>query len=441
MPNPFIIPGGRFREIYYWDSFFIIKGLLASRMLDTVRGMIENMQYLVESFGFVPNGNRVYYLNRSQPPLLTWCAYAYYNETKDTKFLESILPTLKKEMDFFQSNRSLQMEGWPSPLYRYHLVATQPRPESYREDIESAEEYENPVDKCRLWGDIAAAAESGQDFSSRWFEQSGPHAQKMSGTRTSQIVPVDLNAIICGNLRMMSEMYAVLGNAEQANLCGKTYENMRTTIEKVLWSEEHGIWFDFDLRSNARSEIFHDTNLFPMVTGAYHVNYDGRRTTEYLRNSGVLAFPGGIPCSLIPTGLFQLQRSEANCLSGQQWDFPNAWAPTSWVIIMGLFEVGQEEIALELAQKWVRKNYNMWKGNGGSMFEKVSPYCQPGITPAFQYNVVSPCGKAAGGGGEYEMQEGFGWTNGVILDLLAKFGKELAYDPEEARCPCCPGAA
>ncbi|VDM73556.1 unnamed protein product, partial [Strongylus vulgaris] len=98
VPNPFVVPGGRFREIYYWDSFFIIKGLLASHMYVTVRGMIENMQYLIEEFGFVPNGNRIYYLNRSQPPLLTWCVHAYYMATNDLEFVTKLLPTLRKEV-------------------------------------------------------------------------------------------------------------------------------------------------------------------------------------------------------------------------------------------------------------------------------------------------------------------------------------------------------
>ncbi|KIH47622.1 alpha,alpha-trehalase, partial [Ancylostoma duodenale] len=214
VPNPFVVPGGRFREIYYWDSFFIIKGLLASRMYVTVRGMIENMQYLIEEFGFVPNGNRIYYLNRSQPPLLTWCVHAYYMATNDLVFVEKLLPTLRKEMAFFQTNRSIIMEGWPGPLYRYYVVVDSPRPESYREDIESAAHLHEEADKLKVWGDIAAAAESGRDFSSRWFSQTGPMAGKLEGTRTSEIVPVDLNAIICGNLLLMGDLYDAIGDID-----------------------------------------------------------------------------------------------------------------------------------------------------------------------------------------------------------------------------------
>uniref|UniRef100_A0A914P703 Trehalase n=1 Tax=Panagrolaimus davidi TaxID=227884 RepID=A0A914P703_9BILA len=130
VPNPFIVPGGRFREMYYWDSYFTIKGLLASEMFSTVRGMIENMGHLIEMFGYVPNGNRVYYLNRSQPPLLTWCVDAYFQRTGDLEFVRRSMAWLEKEMEFFTRNRCIHKEDWKSHLFRYHVVAGGPRPES-----------------------------------------------------------------------------------------------------------------------------------------------------------------------------------------------------------------------------------------------------------------------------------------------------------------------
>jgi len=136
-----------------------------------------------------------------------------------------------------------------------------------------------------------------------------------------------------------------------------------------------------------------------------------------LTKMGVLGYPGGLPSSLIS--------------SGQQWDFPNAWAPTTWVIIQGLRACGQTELARIIAEKWIQKNYLMWKQTGGKMFEK--------------YNVASGCFKTFGGGGEYEVQEGFGWTNGVVLDLLTTYQSELNWNAELANhgngvsltCECC----
>lgn len=399
LPKPFVVPGGRFREMYYWDSFFTIKGLLASGMYNTVRGMIENMGSLIERFGYVPNGNRVYYLNRSQPPLLTWCLSAYYEATSDKEFVFTGARWFEREFEFFQKQRSIQLPGVTSPLYRYHVVALGPRPESYREDVESAHHIEDVLEKQRLWGDIAAAAESGRDFSSRWFARDGPVAGKMGSTRTSSILPVDLNAIICGNLRLMANLYEVIEDTSKAEQCRQQFRSMKEAIHQVFWNEECGCWFDYDIINSCHVNIYMDTNFFPLFTGCTHDDFDPQKIVSYMTSVGVLAFPGGLPSSLIA--------------SGQQWDFPNAWAPTTWVIIQGLRSTGQHEVARQIAEKWIKRNYGMWLVSGGRMFEK--------------YNVASQTYNMAGGGGEYEVQEGFGWTNGVILDLLLTYGPDLNF--------------
>ena len=299
LPEPFVVPGGRFREIYYWDSFFAIKGLLVSNMLDTVRKMITNMGYLIETYGFVPNGNRLYYLTRSQPrklnpfstffcrkrrlflALLTWCLHAYYEKSGDLEFVKRAMPWLEREMEYFkvsfkyrakarlidqlaiveeQADHERRLEVVPLPLpvstVKQHcekmksafisikqlvkgesaghirasifqhtyasasrkrsfkknvslanngvmcarrpaantayvrsifsVVATSPRPESYREDVESAEHLSDETRRQELYGEIAAAAESGRDFSARWFSTEGERAGTMSSTRTSR---------------------------------------------------------------------------------------------------------------------------------------------------------------------------------------------------------------------------------------------------------------
>lgn len=399
LPKPFVVPGGRFREMYYWDSFFTIKGLLASGMHNTVRGMIENMGSLIERFGYVPNGNRVYYLNRSQPPLLTWCLSAYYEATGDKELVVIGARWFEKEFEFFRTHKSIQLHGVTSLLYRYHVVAVGPRPESYREDVESAHHIDDVLEKQRLWGDIAAAAESGRDFSSRWFSQDGPVAGKMGSTRTSSILPVDLNAIICGNLRLMASLYEVIEDTENAEKCREEFKSMKEAIHQVFWNEECGCWFDYDIISGHHVKLYMDTNFFPLFCGCTHDDFDPQKIVSYMTNVGVLGFPGGLPSSLIA--------------SGQQWDFPNAWAPTTWVIIQGLRSAGEYEVARQIADKWIKRNYSMWCVSGGRMFEK--------------YNVASLGYSTAGGGGEYEVQEGFGWTNGVVLDLLLTYGPDLNF--------------
>jgi len=409
LPNAFIVPGGRFRELYYWDSFWTIKGLLTSNMVTTARGMIENMASLVDRYGFVPNGNRVYYLTRSQPPLLTFCVDAYFTATQDLEFVANMMPCLEKEMDFFMKNRLIQQDGWKSHLFQFRVVATGPRPESFREDVESAEHISCFTEKQRLWGDIAGGAESGRDFSIRWFSAEGPEANKMGSTRTSCLVPVELNAIICGNLKIFSQFYELLGKPEAAAINYNKFIILREAIHQVLWNETQGCWFDYDLSTNKQIEVFFDTNLFPMFTGCVHESLDSAKIVQYLTVNGLLTYSGGIPTSLIT--------------SSQQWDFPSGWAPLNNSIILGLKNIGEHKLAKELATKWINHNYNVYKASG-KMYEK--------------YNVVSPCYKSKIELGEYELQEGFGWTNSVILDLLKTFGTELAFDTQaEIKCECC----
>ena len=134
VPNPVIVPGGRFREFYYWDSYWIVKGLLLSEMHDTVRGMLSNFVSIVEKFGFIPNGGRIYYSMRSQPPMLTSMVNEYLKTTNDRKWLEENLWLLEKEFEFWMTKRTVQVEkdGVTYTLARYYEESSGPRPESYR---------------------------------------------------------------------------------------------------------------------------------------------------------------------------------------------------------------------------------------------------------------------------------------------------------------------
>ncbi|GMR45503.1 hypothetical protein PMAYCL1PPCAC_15698 [Pristionchus mayeri] len=405
LPYPFVVPGGRFRELYYWDSFFTIKGLLVSKMYVTTRGMILNMKSLIDRFGFIPNGNRLYYLNRSQPPLLTWCVQAYYESTGDLEFLRLLLPTLVKELHFFDTHRSILLEGSTVPLYHFKVLAQGPRPESYREDVHTASHLPED-DRCRLYGDLAAAAESGRDFSSRWTSPS--ESFHLHLTRTESFLPVDLNAIMCMNLRLISEMYKTLEEHENAAEYERRSKEMKEEIHRRFWSESQGMWFDYDLRSGKRSHRFYDSHLLPLYAECTHQGFEADRVIDYLRRHGLLSEPGGIPSS--------------TQYSGEQWDYPNAWAPTMWMAIQGLRKNGATELSKSLAVKWLTRIMNEWNRSRGKMLEK--------------YDATSLCGREKARGGEYEVQEGFGWTNGVVLDLLTTF-PQIETTNTHCRCELC----
>lgn len=145
LPNGFIVPGGRFLEIYYWDSYWIVEGLLLSEMYDTVRGILENFLSLVERYGFIPNGSRVYYLNRSQPPMLTLMASNYYKATNNITFIKKNIDLFDKELQFFLDNRIAEVtkDGITYNLAHYASRSGTPRPESYPEDVHTCAYYQN----------------------------------------------------------------------------------------------------------------------------------------------------------------------------------------------------------------------------------------------------------------------------------------------------------
>lgn len=171
VPYPAIVPGGRFREFYYWDSYWIIKGLLLSEMTDTARGMLDNFLYIVDQYGFIPNGGRIYYSKRSQPPLLIPSIKVYYDHTEDLEYIRKNIAIMEKEFNFWMTNHTINItkNGKNYTLAVYGDKSKGPRPESYREDIHSAQIFPRPEDKEAHYSELKAAAESGWDFSSRWF--------------------------------------------------------------------------------------------------------------------------------------------------------------------------------------------------------------------------------------------------------------------------------
>lgn len=210
------MPGGRFLEFYYWDTYWIIRGLLQSEMYNTVRGMLRNFFSIIDRYGFIPNGGRIYYLTRTHPPMLTSMVKSYIDFTNDTDFIAEALPRLQAEYDYFQQNRVQKVNGFE--LYTYGAsVAAKPRPESYFEDYDMAQRsFQTEKEKTKFYTNIVAAAESGMDFSSRWFINNGTNEGKLFQVETLSIVPVDLNAMLYSNAKIIAEFNNKLGNTNVA---------------------------------------------------------------------------------------------------------------------------------------------------------------------------------------------------------------------------------
>ena len=169
LPNGFIIPGGRFKETYYWDTYWIIRGILKSNMIDTAKGIIENFLHLIEEYGFIPNGTRTYYLGRSQPPFLLSMMQKYVEKSQDLEFAARNILLLEKEVQFFEDQRSLKVtiNDLQHTVFRYGANSLGPRPEAYEEDFHIAESFRSNEEREEFYLHIKSAAESGWDFSSR----------------------------------------------------------------------------------------------------------------------------------------------------------------------------------------------------------------------------------------------------------------------------------
>ncbi|XP_064611935.1 trehalase-like isoform X2 [Liolophura sinensis] len=399
LPHSFLIPGGRFREMFYWDTYWGIKGLLLCQMSWSVKGILRNYVSLINRFSYVPNGCRVYLLERSQPPLLASMVEDYIIATGDNQFLDEVLPALEQEYVFWTEYRGINIakNGETFRLQRYQGSVSKPRPESFKEDQSIFLKAEE-----KRYSELRAACESGWDFSSRWLRRSGPNKMSLAGIRTSQIVPVDLNSIMYMMESSLANLYKIVGNTDR-----RTYFDQQATlrakaIEAIFWDDHYGCWFDYDLEDNIPRQYFYGSAGFPMFAGCHGTTLSSKaqkeaRFLKYLQSAGALSFPGGIPTSLDSTD--------------QQWDFPNAWPPLMHVIILGLAQSGHHALqnaALDLAQKWLRSNYRTWK-KSGDMFEK--------------YDVQRT--SAPGGGGEYDVQVSRCCHR--VCDNLGFFGTPASY--------------
>jgi len=414
MPNPFIVPGGRFREVYYWDSYWTILGLLASEMKSTVRGMLENFSGLIDEFGHIPNGNRIYYIRRSQPPFYTSMVQAYYQATGDEDFLRDNLDSMRKEFNFWMTNRTVDVvdakTGKTHQMARYNVQVDMPRPEGYVEDFELAKDNTaSEAEKQEMYMNLKTGAESGLDYSTKWFVgPSGEVTLDLKDIRARHIVPVELNSYLCKNARVLKEMHTKVGDEENARVFAGHERALREGIDQMLWNEEDGTYYDYDLENKKPRNSFFVTNVAPFWADCFvETKHHSRasKIVDYVETQ-TSYFTGGVPTSLSK--------------SGQQWDQTNIWPPMQELVTTAMLNTGLakgEQIAKDIANKYLQNVYCNFKAHDDTLYEKY---------PSDYY-----CGsdsKRKGDGGEYEVQEGFGWTNGVAMHYLKTYGDQITPD-------------
>mmetsp|Transcript_3283 Transcript_3283/g.9510 ORF Transcript_3283/g.9510 Transcript_3283/m.9510 type:complete len:550 (-) Transcript_3283:20-1669(-) len=404
IPNGVVVPGARFRELYYWDSYWILKGLLVSNMKETATGMVENLLSLLKSVGHIPNGSRTYYLNRSQPPLMSAMVRDVYAATNDTALLNTALPLLVKEHAYWMTSPKLVKVASGDTTYslsRYHAVWNLPRPESFREDEETASNLTGAA-KAQLYTELASGAESGWDYSSRWF--SSP--EDLSTIRTTKVVPVDLNAYLYDMEINIAKFAKVLKDTSTSTKFSEAAKTRAAGIQALMWDSKTGQWRDLIINSTNPSDVSTVSQSAANTAANYIPLWAGLADPGSSRAQAALkAFKGS---KLL--GVAGISTTTVN--SGQQWDYPNAWPPLQDLLIEGFANTGGSEgkqLAQSIAQRWLLTMFTSWSSKGKFNKKMVEKYDATAIG-------------VSGGGGEYAVQAGFGWTNGVMLSLLDQYG-------------------
>jgi alpha,alpha-trehalase len=394
LPNAYVVPGGRFREVYYWDSYFTMLGLVESGRTDLVGHMLDNFAHLIATVGHIPNGNRTYYLGRSQPPFFGAMVGLYARATDTTRALR-YLDALEAEHAFWMAGaerlapaqvfRRVVRQPDGALLNRYWDDLPGPRPESFRQDYELAQTL--PADQREaFYRNVRATAESGWDFSSRWLRD----PKDLRTLETTELIPVDLNSLLFEAERTIAALRAFRGRPGDSTVAAqyaRTAEQRRQALLAIAYDPGSGFFYDVRWRTGER--VADRPTLaaaaplyFGLATPEQGVRVAARLERDFLK-------PGGFVTTLIA--------------SGQQWDAPNGWPPLEWLAIEGVRRYRRDDLADAARDRWLALNRRTYRATG-KMMEK--------------YDVVDLNRRA--GGGEYPTQDGFGWTNGVALALAAQ---------------------
>jgi len=390
LPNPYIVPGGRFREIYYWDSYFTMLGLQESGESELMENMVRNFAYLIETYGHIPNGNRTYYLSRSQPPFFSLMV-GLLAETKGDSVFNKFLPALENEYRYWMRTNKGSLASGEADRYlvktgnyvmnRYWDDRQAPRQESYREDSLTA--ISSNKDPKEIYRHLRAGATSGWDFSSRWFAD----GKSLLSIETTDIIPVDLTSLMYGLEQMLYTIHLKNGNSGKAAEYKSRAEDRIRFLNEYCWNEQDGYYYDYNFRTKRQMRIPSLATVYPLFF-KMSSGTQGKKIAVNIRNKFLKS--GGVTTTLTNTG--------------QQWDAPNGWAPLQWMTIQGLENYRHHDLARDIAERWTSLNIKVFRRTG-KLMEK--------------YNVMDTNLEA--GGGEYPSQDGFGWTNGVLLKLMNKY--------------------
>jgi alpha,alpha-trehalase len=396
LPEPYVVPGGRFREMYYWDSYFTMLGFAESGRQDLAEHMVRNFAYLIDTYGHVPNGTRSYYLSRSQPPFF-YAMVGLLSPQDPAVSYARYLPELRREHAFWMEGEAGLKPGIAhrrvvampdgAVLNRHWDDADTPRDESYREDAELARS--SGRNAPQLYRDLRAAAESGWDFGSRWFAD----GKTLATINTTEIIPIDLNSLLFGLEQAIKVGCARAKDTACVSEFTQRAGARRKAVNRYLWDAADGVYRDYGWVKQTQVPRVSAATVYPLFVAMADKPQAAAVARVVSRD---LLKAGGIVTSLLTTG--------------QQWDAPNGWPPLQWMSVSGLRQYSILPLAETIACRWM-SGVNRVYAENGKLVEK--------------YDVVAT--GRPGGGGEYPNQDGFGWTNGIMRKLMSLYPSDAAY--------------
>lgn len=400
LPYAYVVPGGRFSELYYWDTYFTMIGLYETGQWDLLRGMIKDMASLIDRYGHIPNGTRTYYLSRSEPPFFSLMVDLLAQHDGQGAYRD-FLPELQKEYDYWmegadtlkpgQAYRHLVRLSDGTLLLRHWDDLDTPRDESYPEDVATAARASTRA-PSEVYRDLRAGSETGWDFSSRWLAD----GHTLATIHTTDLAPIEVNCLIVHLEQTLEHGYALTGQRKLARLYGQRADERTAIVRRIFWNDEKGAFYDYDWRKGQSTDVLSAATAMPLFL-------------RLASQAQALAVADTIQARLLRAGGIMATDHE----SGQQWDAPNGWAPEEWMAIKGLNNYGASDLGETIARRWMARVIGTYE-KSGVLLEK--------------YDVESPEISATGGkgGGEYPMQVGFGWTNGTLLGLMRRYPGDTA---------------
>jgi alpha,alpha-trehalase len=407
LPRPYVVPGGRFNEMYGWDSYFIQIGLLHDGEVDLARDMADNFLYEIREYGKILNANRTYYLTRSQPPFLTQMLLGVYEKTKNRKWLEDSLPLVEKYYRFWTSEPHLT----PSTgLSRYYDLGEGPAPEvlSAEKDAQGRTHYELIKEYYRTHRiadyDVGEYFDAKRDVLTTLFYK-GDRSMRESGFDPSDrfgkfnvdIIhynPVCLNSLLYLMESQTAEILRMLDRPADASMWEKRAQDRATRINQLMWDELAGLYFDYEFVHHRLRRYAFLTTFYPLWAGIA----TKEQAAAVVRNLALFERPGGLQTS--------------TNASGNQWDAPFGWAPIEMIAVEGLRRYGYKAEADRISQEFLSL--------------VLEQYQQSGIIVE-KYDVVRRTSRVSGEihFGYSSNEAGFGWTNGVFTRLFDQLPPEV----------------